>query len=74
MRQSDLHGDMESTAEMPVPRETDEAILEVSRSNNERTVLRLHRRSPRWPQGRRCIGLYAGTSEHLAILAHYSEQ
>jgi hypothetical protein len=22
MRQSDLHGDMESTAEMPVPRET----------------------------------------------------
>ncbi len=35
MIQSDLHGDMESTAEMAVPRETDEALLEVSRSNNE---------------------------------------
>jgi hypothetical protein len=35
MRQSDLHGDMESTAEMTVPRETDEATLEVSRSNKE---------------------------------------
>jgi hypothetical protein len=29
MRQSDLHGDMESTAEMTVPRETDEATLEA---------------------------------------------
>jgi len=28
MRQSDLHGDMESTAEMPVPRETAKVLLE----------------------------------------------
>jgi hypothetical protein len=35
MIQSDLHGDMESTAEMTVPRETAQAALEVSWSNNE---------------------------------------
>jgi hypothetical protein len=29
MIQSDLHGDMESAAEMPVPRETAQVILEV---------------------------------------------
>ena len=37
MRQSDLHGDMKSTAEMTVPRETNqrESIVTVSRSNKE---------------------------------------